>query len=75
MKTAEDIKKVKAGKMYCAEAEYIETTGKYHITYLRGYKSPSIEGYDLVHREKFEKGDRVIVLAMKYYPWVYKARE
>lgn len=23
--------------MYCVEAEYIETSGKYHITYLRGY--------------------------------------
>lgn len=69
------IKKVKAGSMYCVEAEYIETSGKYHITYLRGYKSPSVEGYDLTKREPLEKGDRVIVLVMRYPAWVYKARE
>lgn len=69
------INKVKTGQMYCVEAEYIETSGKYSITYLRGYKSPSIKGYDLAKREKFEKGDRVIVLVMRYHAWVYKARE
>lgn len=69
------VNKVKTGQMYCIEAEYIMTSGKYGRTYLRGYKTPSIEGYDLAKREKFEKGDRVIVLVMRYHAWVYKARE
>ena len=69
------VNKVKSNKMYGVEAVYEYTSGKYNTTYLRGYKSPSIQGYDLVKREPLEKGDRVIVLVMRYPAWVYKARE
>ena len=69
------VNKVKSNKMYGVEAVYEYTSGKYNTTYLRGYKSPSIQGYDLVKREPLEKGDRVIVLIMRYPAWVYKARE
>lgn len=69
------VNKVKMNKMYGVEAVYEYTSGKYNTTYLRGYKSPSIEGYDLVKREPLEKGDRVIVLVMRYPAWMYKARE
>ena len=69
------VKKVKAGKMYATEAIYEETSGKYHQIYLRGYKKKSIKGYDLTAREPLEKGDRVIVLDMRYPAWVYRARD
>ena len=68
------VKKVNANKMYASEAIYEKTSGKYGRIYLRGYKKNSIEGYDLVVREPLEKGDRVIVLDMRYPAWVYKAR-
>ena len=41
---------------------------------IKGYKRSGIEGYDLMVREPLEKGDRVIVLDMRYPAWVYKAR-
>lgn len=67
-------KKVLANEMYASEAIYDHTSGKYHHVYLKGYKRSGIEGYDLMVREPLEKGDRVIVLDMRYPAWVYKAR-